>query len=91
MLLESAKSSWQHALNGVLAVHQPKNAEQLLDRLTQVAATEKGGASSLAVTLLKAGALEGDAGDALLIDAYKKQPSEHLITALGVRRLQKTP
>ena len=91
MLLESAKSSWQDALNGVLAVYQPQNAEQLLERLTQVAATEKSGAASLAVTLLKAGALEGGAGDALLIDAYKTQPSEHLVRALGIRRLQKTP
>lgn len=88
MLLESAKSSWQDALNGVLAVYQPKNAEQLLERLTQVAATEKSGAASLAVTLLKANALAGDAGDGLLIDAHKKHASEHLIKALGVRRLQ---
>ena len=89
MLLESAKSSWQDALNGVLAVYQPKNAEQLLERLTQVAATEKNGAASLAVTLLSANALVGDAGDDLLIEAHKKHTSEHLIKALGVRRLQK--
>ena len=50
-----------------------QNAEQLLERLTQVAATEKSGAASLAVTLLKAGALEGDAGDDLLIEAHQKQ------------------
>ena len=90
VLLESAKSSWQDALNSVLAVHQPKNAEQLLERLTEVAASEKSGAASLAVTLLKAWALEGDAGDDLLIEAHKKQASEHLIKALGIRRLQKT-
>ena len=89
MLLESAKSSWQDALNGVLAVYQPKSADQLLELLTQVAATEKSGAASLAVTLLKAGALEGDAGDDLLIEAHQKQASEHLINALGVRRLRK--
>lgn len=89
MLLESAKSSWQDALNGVLAVYQPKNAEQLLERLTHFAATEKNGAASLAVTLLKANALAGDAGDDLLIEAHKKRASEHLIKALGVRRLQK--
>ena len=89
MLLESAKSSWQDALNGVLAVYQPKNAEQLLERLTQVAAAEKNGAASLAVTLLKANTLAGDAGDDLLIEAHKKRASEHLIKALGVRRLQK--
>ena len=89
MLLESAKSSWQDALNGVLAVYQPKNAEQLLARLTQVAATEKSIAASLAVTLLKAGALEDDAGDDLLIEAHQKHASEHLIKALGVRRLRK--
>jgi uncharacterized protein HemY len=91
VLLESAKSSWQDALNGVLAVHQPKNAEQLLERLTQVAATEKSGAAALAITLLKANTLAGDAGDDLLIEAHKKQPSEHLIRALGIRRLQKAP
>ena len=90
VLLESAKFSWPDALNGVLAVHQPKNAEQLLERLTQVAATEKSGAASLAVTLLRANALAGDAGDDLLIEAHKQQASEHLIKALGVRRLQKT-
>lgn len=89
VLLESAKFSWQDALNGVLAIHQPRNAEQLLERLTQIAVTEKSGPASLAVTLLKAGALEGDAGDDLLIEAHKKQASEHLIKALGVRRLQK--
>ena len=89
VLLESAKSSWQDALNSVLAVHQPKNPEQLLERLTQVAASEKSGAASLAITLLKANALAGEAGDDLLIEAYKKQASEHLIRALGVRRLQK--
>ena len=89
VLLESAKSSWQDALNSVLAVHQPKNAEQLLERLTQVAASEKSGAASLAITLLKANALAGEAGDDLLIEAHKKQASEHLIKALGVRRLQK--
>ena len=89
MLLESAKSSWQDALNAVLAVYQPKSADQLLELLTQVAATEKSGAASLAVTLLKAGALEGDAGDDLLIEAHQKQASEHLINALGVRRLRK--
>ncbi len=89
MLLESAKSSWQDALNGVLAVYQPKNAEQLLERLTKIAASDKNGVASTAVTLLKAHALEGDAGDDLLIDAHKKHASEHLIKALGLRRLQK--
>ncbi len=91
VLLESAKSSWQDALNGVLAVHQPKNADQLLERLTQIAAIEKNGAASLAITLLKANALAGDAGDNLLIEAHKTQASAHLVKALGVRRLQKTP
>lgn len=89
MLLESAKSSWQDALNGVLAVYQPKNAEQLLERLTKIAVSDKNGVASTAVTLLKAHALEGDAGDDLLIDAHKKHVSEHLIKALGLRRLQK--
>ena len=75
--------------DSVLAVYQPKNAEQLLERLTQVAATEKSRAASLAVTLLKANALAGDSGDDLLIEAHQKQASEHLINALGVRRFRK--
>lgn len=87
VLLETAKSSWHDALNGVLAVHKPKNAGQLCEQLEQIAATEKSGAASLAVTLLKASALEGGAGDDVLIAAYKNQASEHLIRALGVRRL----
>ena len=90
VLLETARASWYDALNGVLAVHQPNSAEQLAERLTNIAATdEQSGAASLALTLLKAHALAGDAGDNLLIDAHKKQASEHLITALGARRLRR--
>ena len=89
VLLETAKSSWYDALNGVLAVHQPNSAEQLAERLTKIAATQQSGAASLALTLLKAHALEGDAGDNLLIEAHKKKASEHLITALGARRLRR--
>jgi uncharacterized protein HemY len=88
VLLETAGASWYDALNGVLAVHQPNSAEQLAERLTNIAATDESGAASLALTLLKAHALAGDAGDNLLIDAHKKQASEHLITALGARRLR---
>lgn len=89
VLLETAKSSWYDALNGVLAVHQPNSAEQLAERLTKIAATQQSGAASLALTLLKAHALAGDAGDNLLIEAHKKKASEHLITALGARRLRR--
>ena len=89
VLLETAKSSWYDALNGVLAVHQPNSAEQLVERLTDIAATDESGAASLALTLLKAHALAGDAGDNLLIDAHKKRASEHLIKALGARRLRR--
>jgi uncharacterized protein HemY len=89
VLLEAAKSSWYDALNGVLAVHQPDSAEQLAERLTDIAATDESGAASLALTLLKAHALAGDAGDNLLIDAHKKRASEHLIKALGARRLRR--
>ena len=89
VLLETAKSSWYDALNGVLAVHQPNSAEQLVERLTDIAATDESGAASLALTLLKAHTLAGDAGDNLLIDAHKKRASEHLIKALGARRLRR--
>lgn len=89
VLLETARSSWYDALNGVLAVHQPNSAEQLAERLTKIAATQQSGAASLALTLLKAHALAGDAGDNLLIEAHKKKASEHLITALGARRLRR--
>ena len=89
VLLETAKSSWYDALNGVLAVHQPNSAEQLVERLTDIAATDESGAASLALKLLKAHALAGDAGDNLLIDAHKKRASEHLIKALGARRLRR--
>ena len=89
VLLETAKSAWYDALNGVLAVHQSNSAEQLAERLTSIAATDESGAASLALTLLKAHALTGDAGDNLLIDAHKKQASEHLIRALGARRLRR--
>ena len=89
VLLETAKSSWYDALNGVLAVHQPNSAEQLVERLTDIAATDESGAASLALTLLKAHALAGDAGDNLLIGAHKKRASEHLIKALGARRLRR--
>ena len=89
VLLETAKSSWYDALNGVLAVHQPNSAEQLVERLTDIAATDESGAASLALTLLKAHALAGDAGDNLLIDAHKKRASEHLIKALGASRLRR--
>ena len=89
VLLETARSSWYDALNGVLAVHQPNSAEQLAERLTKIAATQQSGAASLALTLLKAHALAGDAGDNLLIEAHKKKASEHLITALGSRRLRR--
>jgi uncharacterized protein HemY len=89
VLLETAKSSWYDALNGVLAVHQPNSADQLVERLTDIAATDESGAASLALTLLKAHTLAGDAGDNLLIDAHKKRASEHLIKALGARRLRR--
>ena len=89
VLLETAGASWYDALNGVLAVHQPNSAEQLVERLTDIAATDESGAASLALTLLKAHALAGDAGDNLLIDAHKKRASEHLIKALGARRLRR--
>ena len=89
MLLETAESTWHDALNGVLAVHQPKNAEQLAERLTRLSATGKNGAASLALTLLKAHSLTGDAGDQLLIDSHKTQASEHITKALGARRLRK--
>lgn len=87
VLLETAKSSWHDALTGVLSNHQPKNAEQLLERLTKLASSDKSGAASVAVALLTANTLEGSAGDALLIEAHKTQASEHLLRALGARRL----
>lgn len=88
VLLETAKSSWHDGLNGILAVHRPKNSEQLAERLTAIKGSDKPGAVSLGITLLKAAALEGDAGDVLLLEAYKQQASEHLAKALGARRLR---
>ena len=88
VLVETAKSSGYEACNSVRAVHQSNSAKKVADRLTSIAATEESGAASLALTLLKAHALAGDAGDNLLIDAHKKQASEHLIRALGPRRLR---
>ena len=88
VLFETAKSSWHDALNGILAVHQPKNSEQLVERLTAIKGGDTGGAISLGITLLKAAALAGDAGDALLVEAYTEQASEHLAKALGARKLR---
>lgn len=88
-LLETANSFWHDALNDIIAVHRPKDAEQLLERLIAITASDTSGAISRAVVLLNAASLESDAGDSLLIEAHKNEASDHFIKALGARRFQR--
>lgn len=89
VLMETAASTWHDALNGIIAVHRPKNAEQLLERLTTISATDKSKVITRAIALLHASALDDESCETLLIEAHKKQASEHLIMALGARRLHR--
>jgi len=90
-LLEIAEASWPDALNGVLGVHHPKNAEQLMDRLGELKVHGDRPAAEVGLVMLEAWGVDGEAGDEILAEAYRTQTSIYLLQALGTRRMLLAP